>query len=92
MTLSKDIGTRSPSPPADIELRYMVAQVLAQLGHSREAADAAERVLEIDPKHGQAHVIIADYMRTSGRLEEALEHYRIASSNIATKPYARPLY
>ena len=45
-------------------------------------------ILKKNKNHARAHVIVGDYKRINGQLEEALREYEIAVKNIETKAYA----
>ena len=58
------------------------------MGQTKEAAQAAENVIELNKNHARAHIIIADHNRRSGRLKDALSHYRISAQSLDTRAYA----
>lgn len=74
--------------PADINYKYIYAQTLEESGKLKEASDAALEILAIDNSNDRARIIAADYFRISGKLNEALLYYTIASKNPAIKQYA----
>ena len=62
---ARSLDARNP------DLYYNLALVYAQAGLPSEAADAARRVIQLDPADNQAYIILADQMRLAGRIEEA---------------------
>jgi tetratricopeptide (TPR) repeat protein len=71
-----------------IETSEILAQTLTELGHMDEAYEIASGILKQDSNQARARIIAADYKRLKGRLEEALEDYRLATKDIETKAYA----
>ena len=57
--------------PDDREARKLRAQVLMALGRHEEALDDAIRAVELDPKDGEAHVILCEAARLTGNLPQA---------------------
>ena len=74
--------------PRDINYQFLRAQTLADMGRMEDAYNAAMNVLERNKNHARARIIIANYKRLAGKLNEALEEYTIAAKNIETKAYA----
>ncbi len=73
----------------DLGLKYLYAQTLAEAGKPKEAADTALEIITADPDHARARIIAADYLRLSGSLNEALEQYKAAAKDSATRTYAQ---
>ena len=74
--------------PGLIELYETLASVYAAQGKMEKAFGTAQTILGKNPRNPRALVISADYKRMTGRLEEALEDYRIAAESIETRAYA----
>ncbi len=72
----------------DPEMMYFEAELLTSLGKDKEAAAMAEKILEIQPGHAHALIILADFNRMTESYERALELYHEASKTLATKAYA----
>lgn len=66
--------------PAEREEIYWLNSRQAQLsGRSEEARSGYEKVLEINPLHGEALMALGDWHRDAGELEKALMMYERAS-------------
>ncbi len=74
--------------PGNLKIRALLAQTYSELGRMEDAFNEAQAILEKNPNHARARVIVADYKRLAGKLEEAREEYQLAAKNIETKAYA----
>ena len=74
--------------PADLRYQYLRTQTLADMGQMKEANKAALKILEKNKNHARARLIVADYKRKTGKIDEALVEYSLAAKNIETKAYA----
>ena len=74
--------------PTDTSYKYLYAQTLAETGKLKEASEMALEIPAGDPSHARARIITADYLRMSGKLTEALTHYKTAAQDPETRKYA----
>lgn len=74
--------------PGDTGYLYFKAQVLSETGAMKDAYDTAKKVLAKNADHARARIIVADYKREQGMLDEALADYELAMKNIETRAYA----
>ena len=74
--------------PDDIGYLYFKAQTLSEKGALKDAYDTARQILAINADHAQARIIVADYKRQQGMLDDALADYKLALNNIETRAYA----
>lgn len=74
--------------PGDIQTMLYKAQTLVTLGKSEEAYQTASAILAQKANHSRALVIVADYKRQKGALDEAMTLYTQAAKDIETKAYA----
>ena len=65
--------------PRDAAAAVNLALVLLEQNHAEAGAAQLQRALAIDPGNGAAHYNLANLLRNSGRLEDAIRHYRHAS-------------
>ena len=79
---------KNPKQQDLIQIQTFRAQTLAEMGHMDDAYKSASAILEKNPNHARARVIVADYERLIGKLKEALEDYKLAAKSIETKAYA----
>ncbi len=56
-------------------LHYLRAEILLELGRTRDAGEALRRVLFLEPRFALAHVGLGDIARRLGRKEEARKHF-----------------
>jgi tetratricopeptide (TPR) repeat protein/4-amino-4-deoxy-L-arabinose transferase-like glycosyltransferase len=57
--------------PRDPDIYYNLALVYLREGRASAAAEAALKLMEVDPEDNQAYVIFAEAMRSAGRVREA---------------------
>ncbi|MFC1607904.1 tetratricopeptide repeat protein [Candidatus Latescibacterota bacterium] len=74
--------------PADVETMEDLARTYVRLGRMEEAQQTARRILEHDPDNAEAHIILGDYLRMTGKQKEAVEEYKAAAEDIEAKAYA----
>jgi tetratricopeptide (TPR) repeat protein len=65
--------------PLNVSLRFEIGKKLTALGRDEDGAAALMSVIDLDPRHGPAHEVLADYFERIGRSERALHHRRSAS-------------
>jgi tetratricopeptide (TPR) repeat protein len=66
--------------PGDIDAHLRLAQTLAALDRSAEAATQLEQALRIDPLHGAANYLKATQLEHAGQEKLAIGHYRAAAN------------
>lgn len=78
------------SPPS-ADLNALLATALAMTGDIEAAQLSAEKAIEIDADHSNAHYLLGEIHRQGGRIEEAITHYRHALRSDPSSPAAGPL-
>jgi len=73
--VSDDPERVSPDQAAMLSALLAAAKVSMQAGNFREALQHASQALEIDSLHAMAHYLVAQYLDTVGRKEEARQEY-----------------
>ncbi len=77
---STQADTSLPDPKEMIRAARILVEVktLTQEGHYQQAEEKVQRYLDLSPNDGYGRVIAGDICLKRGRLEEALEHFKIA--------------
>jgi Flp pilus assembly protein TadD len=60
--------------PAFVRPRFLLARALLDQNQYGEAEDHLKILLQYDPEHGQAHYVLGQLYKKTGRLEEARVH------------------
>lgn len=63
----------------DPELRYLLASILIEQGHTEDAATCLNRALYLDQNFILAHFMLGNVYRREGRDDQAAQHFAIAA-------------
>lgn len=74
--------------PQRIEIQEKLAYVYRESGRLDESYSIALSIMEKNKNNVHARIIVGDYKRLTGKLDEALMDYEIAAKDIETKAYA----
>jgi tetratricopeptide (TPR) repeat protein len=75
--------------PHNVTLRYEIARDLMRVGREQDGVAALFHVLEQQPRHGPAHLALADYFERIGLSDRAARHRRASSPGADVIPSAR---
>jgi tetratricopeptide (TPR) repeat protein len=62
------------------EMNYMLGEAFSRKGMGKEAAQALGKTVALAPRHARAQYLLALSLAAQGLLDEAQQHYRIATS------------
>jgi tetratricopeptide (TPR) repeat protein len=72
------LSLRYRNSPRDPAVRFELARWSLQNGREQDSLRWLFRTLLVDPRHGPAHAVLADYYQRSGQPRRSAEHRRLA--------------
>ncbi len=85
-----DVAGSSSNGKADVYVKLAVGYM--QQGHLGMAMQKIKKGIEVDPNNGQAHNILALIYQRIGEVDQAEEHFEIATGLEPRNPYIRNAY
>jgi len=64
--------------PGDIDTLLDLSRLLIEMNRPQEAGEKLRRVLEIEPDHAEAHLILAELAEAGGDVDDAVTHCDVA--------------